>query len=80
MAAITLELRFSLINGLKTNDRGPKFSLVEPFRFNFCVYSVGRTFIYLTTTVFKSCIAKHLVNARRALLPILLPDYVHRMN
>lgn len=38
MAAITPELRFSLINGLKTNDRGPKFSLSPPFRFNFCVF------------------------------------------
>ena len=38
MVAITPELRFSLINGLKTNDRGPKFSLSPPFRFNFCVF------------------------------------------
>jgi hypothetical protein len=38
MAAITTELRFSLINGLKINDRGPKFSLYPSFRFNFCVF------------------------------------------
>lgn len=30
----------------KNKDRGPKFSFVEPFRFNFCVYSVGRRFIF----------------------------------
>ncbi len=38
MAAITLELRFSLINGLKTNDRGPKFSFSHPFHLIFCVF------------------------------------------
>lgn len=29
-----------------TNDRGSKFSLFQPFLFNFCVYSVGRRFIF----------------------------------
>ena len=44
MAAITLELRFSLINGLKTDDRGPKFSLSPPFRFIFfCLYGNSPT-------------------------------------
>jgi hypothetical protein len=38
----------------KYKGRGPKSLLVEPFRIKFWVYSVGRTFICLTSTGFKS--------------------------
>lgn len=31
---------------LNAKERDPKFSLFKPFQFNFCVYSVGRSFIF----------------------------------
>ncbi len=42
--SIRIEIFFD--KWFKNKDRGPKFSLVKPFRFNFCVYSVGRRFIF----------------------------------
>ena len=42
--SIRIEIFFD--KWFKYKDRGPKFSLFKPFRFNFCVYSVGRWFIF----------------------------------
>jgi hypothetical protein len=38
-------LEFSLINGIKTNKRGPQFSLSPPFGFNFCVFNEALHFL-----------------------------------
>lgn len=52
----------------KTNDRDPKFSLFQPFRF------------YLIGKLFKTCIEEHLIRLRWPLLPNFLPNYVHLLN